>query len=162
MRRRFLFETLAAWLLAAGLFVFGWLMAMTILGQTAWYLGMDQIYVTTSPWDGPLFQASIAASFALPPVFAWLALLVRRLRTRAEPAPAEAVLYLSMLTVAVGVGYALRLLWLRSAFEGNDGGLAPMISMNGLGLPDWALKLGITGGLVLCALAAARRQPAAI
>ena len=121
------------------------------LGRT----GVTQI-VLTSPTDLQFYP--VAVPFFLPPIFAWLAGLIIRLRHRVVPSVRHLAITAAAVTAATAIGIAVQAYEVSGVFARDLGGdLQPMVSPGSLELGGAGWRWCVIAGLVGCVVAL-RRQ----
>ena len=137
------------------LFVVGLLATGPLLGWASAAAGVRRLYFTEAV-DLIRVRLGVGAALAVPPVAAWLALLLHRIRRGADASWPAALLYLGAPLAAVAAGFALRLAWTRMAMRNvpaqGTGGFQAMFMATDLSPHAWGLELGILAGAVVCVL----------
>ena len=158
--RHWLLDTLAA-LVAAGLLaVAGWHLAALELRGAAAVLGLHRL-VLTSRWEVGEVAISIAVSWALPVVLAWVVAMLDRAFGKAAPSVNRAALYTLALAAVASISLVLRVWWMNLAISAvPDPGLEPMITASSLELGwapiRWTIAASIP--LAIAAVVLARRR----
>lgn len=152
-RRRFVLVTVVAAGAALAAFVAGMLLGLSLLASTATALGLSTLAVR-SPTDLVGARLGLGAALALPPMAAWAALFVHRVRRGVDAGALPALLYLGVPLAAVASGMALRFVWLRAALRDAPRGGGDLLSLF-VAVPDvslhaWGIELGLLATVALC------------
>jgi hypothetical protein len=151
--RRLVRATVVAAAMTVGLFVVGLLAAPRLLAWTSAAVGLQRLYLS-SPADLIGVRLGVGAALALPPVAAWVALLLHRIRRGADASAPTALLYLGVPAAAVAGGIALRVLWMRATMRdvgrAGAGGFQAMFMAPDLSPHAWGLELGLLAGFAVC------------
>lgn len=131
--------------------VLGWFVAEPILSPICGWLALEQLTLL-DPLDAIRYRLSIAVALALPPLVAWLAALIDRLITRADPTRIRLALYVLVPFLAAAGGFMKNLAWMKVALSSEVmlGSLRPSITLEGLELGWVPIRWTLRVALVLC------------
>lgn len=158
--RRFIVTSVVAAASTIGLFVVGWTVAPPGLAWIASVVGLDRLYAS-APSDFLFVRVKLGVALALPPVVAWVAVLIHRARRGSDASTPVTLLYLAVPLVAVAGAMTLRVLWFRMAMRDlttvpGQGGIRPMVMLADLSPHAWGLMLGLASGVLLWLVVGAR------
>lgn len=151
--------TAVAIALAILAFVLGAALAVPIVLSVAEYVGVDELILARGARDLLLVRARFGVACALPPVIAWIAALVHRVRGRTDPSAIALSAYLAVPLIGGAAATLCQVLAWRSMNLSEVAGLRTLVTFSAL-TPDAALTYAPLAGVALWAVVFVRARRA--